>query len=465
MQQLLMTLFECSFSMSIISLAYMAAMPFLSKRYAAKWLYYGWLALVTGWIFPFRSILKTVLLSARLPIVQIIPAEYFNPGKLFAANINNKTGAVFTLSPWKLGTCVWIVGMIGITAYHIWRHKRFWETIHRWSEDVRNLQILDILIALKKEMNIKTRIDLKTCPCIGSPMMIGFFRPTILLPAIKFNYGDLTYILRHELVHFKRKDLWYKTSILLVTIIHWFNPIVYLMAKAVAVQCEISCDEQLLKGATPQQRQEYGKIIIDTIANAVRDRLKYRPTLSTSFYGGKKSIETRISSIMDTSKKRVGIIVVCIILIAIIGMGSIFAFDSSGKSEDTGMQGGGTKIPPHFEYGEGNTITGALADFGFLEYDEAEQVHRFNGKWVRTVYDYFIWNGEQFWELSSIPGSYSGEPIDLKIIRNPKTNAIEKLKEMSKLETREAWNYRPDWFEKVLDGSEGSNAHILRLDP
>ena len=88
MQQLLMTLFECSFSMSIISLAYMAAMPFLSKRYAAKWLYYGWLALVTGWIFPFRSILKTVLLSARLPIVQIIPAEYFNPGKLFAANIN-----------------------------------------------------------------------------------------------------------------------------------------------------------------------------------------------------------------------------------------------------------------------------------------------------------------------------------------------------------------------------------------
>ena len=110
-------------------------------------------------------------------------------------------------------------------------------------------------------------------------------------------------------------------------------------------------------------------------------------------------------------------------------------------------------------------MTGALADFGFLEYDEAEQVHRFNGKWVRTVYDYFIWNGEQFWELSSIPGSYSGEPIDLKIIRNPKTNVIEKLKEMSKLETREALNYRPDWFEKVLDGSEGSNTYILQLDP
>ncbi len=47
MQQLLITLFECSFPMSIISLAYMTATPFLSKRYAAKWLYYGWLASVT----------------------------------------------------------------------------------------------------------------------------------------------------------------------------------------------------------------------------------------------------------------------------------------------------------------------------------------------------------------------------------------------------------------------------------
>ncbi len=76
-----------------------------------------------------------------------------------------------------------------------------------------------------------------------------------------------------------------------------------------------------------------------------------------------------------------------------------------------------------------------------------------------------LWNGEQFWELSSIPGSYSGDPIDLKIIRNPKTNAIEKLEEMSKSETKEALNYRPDWFEKVLDGSEDLNTHILQLAP
>ena len=358
MQQLLMTLFECSFFMSIISLAYMTVMPFLSKRYAAKWLYYGWLALVAGWVFPFKTIFKAIPPSAGAPIVQIIPPGNINPGGLLAANINNKTGAVFTLSLWKLGICVWIVGMIGITVYHIRRHKRFLETVHRWSEDVGNPQLLNILTALKKEMNIKTPIGLKTCPCIGSPMMIGFFRPAILLPAIKFNYGDLTYILKHELVHFKRKDLWYKTLILLATVIHWFNPIVYLMAKAVAVQCEISCDEQLLKGATPQQRQQYGKIIIDTIANTVRDRLRYRPTLSTSFYGGKKSIEARISSITDTSKKRVGTIVVCIILIAIIGMGSIFAFDSPGKSEDTGTPDGGTKFL-YFEYGEGNTVTGA----------------------------------------------------------------------------------------------------------
>lgn len=84
-----------------------------------------------------------------------------------------------------------------------------------------------------------------------------------------------------------------------------------------------------------------------------------------------------------------------------------------------------------------------LADLGFLEYDENEHVHRFNGKWVRTINDRFIWNGERYGGLSSILGNYSGNPVDIKIIRNPATNAIEKVVEMSEEETHRALNYRP----------------------
>lgn len=77
-------------------------------------------------------------------------------------------------------------------------------------------------------------------------MLVGFFHPAILLPPVKFAGDELSLILKHELIHFKRHDLWYKALILEATALHWFNPVVYLMAKAAAVQCEISCDALVL---------------------------------------------------------------------------------------------------------------------------------------------------------------------------------------------------------------------------
>ena len=152
-------------------------------------------------------------------------------------------------------------------------------------------------------------------------MLVGFFRPAILLPPIKIANDELSLILKHELIHFKRHDLWYKALILAATILHWFNPVVYLMAKATSVQCEISCDALVLQGADFQQRKQYG----ETIIGVVRNGAKLRTALSTDFYGGKKGMKNRISSIMDTTKKKAGFVILCVVLVAIIGTGVALA--------------------------------------------------------------------------------------------------------------------------------------------
>jgi beta-lactamase regulating signal transducer with metallopeptidase domain len=106
--------------------------------------------------------------------------------------------------------------------------------------------------------------------------------------------------------------------ILTATSFHWFNPVVYLMAKAAAEQCEISCDALVLHNADHQQRIQYGEIII-TVA---RNGAKLRTALSSNFYGGKKGLKNRISSIMDLKGKKNGVYILCVALVGIIWIGS-----------------------------------------------------------------------------------------------------------------------------------------------
>lgn len=329
MQTFLRTLLECSVAMSVISLAYMALMPLLSRRYTAKWRYYVWLVIVIGWILPFRPHLDAALLPVKMPAIQVMPVEHMSRGEPLMIVANETSSAAPTTLWWAIAG-VWFIGVIGIIAYHAWRHWRFVKMASRWSEDVTNSQTLGVLHALKAEMNVATHVGLKTCPGITSPMLIGFLRPVVLLPSAKIASDELALILRHELVHLKRNDLWYKALVLLATAVHWFNPVVYIMAKAIAAQCEISCDELVLQGTSFQQRKQYG----ETIIGVVRNGAKLQTALSTNFYGGKKGMKTRIFSIMDTTKKKAGITILGVALLAIIGTGMVFAANAPNVAND-----------------------------------------------------------------------------------------------------------------------------------
>jgi hypothetical protein len=155
-----------------------------------------------------------------------------------------------------------------------------------------------------------------------------------LLPPVKIADDELSLILKHELIHLKRYDLWYKALFLTATVLHWFNPVVYLMAKSVAVQCEISCDALVLQGADFQQRKQYGEAIIGIVKNGA----KLRTALSTDFYGGKKGMKNRISSIMDTSKKKAGFVILCVVLFAIIGTGVALAVINNENGDNSTIE-------------------------------------------------------------------------------------------------------------------------------
>lgn len=316
----LTNLLECSVAMSVISLLYLIALPLLSKRYSAKWLYYIWLVVVIGFIFPFRPHIYANIIPYQIPKIQVIHAQYISVARPLNI-VFSETSRASSISLWWVIGSIWAICAVGNIAYNTWKHGHFLKMVNRWSENFTNPGILDVLDTLKTEMKIRTYVGLKTCPVITSPMMVGFSHPTILLPSIKIDSEELTFILKHELVHLKRKDLWHKALVLVATAIHWFNPVVYLMAKAIAMQCEISCDEQLAEELSLHQREQY----CETLIGVVRNGVMIQTELSTNFYREGNFIKTRIFRIMDESKKKTGIAALCIILIAIMGSRVTFA--------------------------------------------------------------------------------------------------------------------------------------------
>lgn len=440
MQVFLTTLLKCSVAMSVISLAYMIAMPFLSKRYTAKWRYYVWLVITIGWILPFRPHLDAALLPVKMPAIQFMPVEHMGTGELLMV-VANETSRTSSTTLWWAIVGIWVIGVVGMIVYYAWRHWRFIKIVSRWSEDVTHSQILGILDTLKAEMEITTHVGLKTCPGIISPMMIGFFRPVVLLPSTKIASDELAFILRHELVHLKRNDLWYKALVLLATAIHWFNPVVYIMAKAIAVQCEISCDELILKGTNLQQRKQYGKAIIETVRNGA----KLQTMLSTNFYGGKKDMKTRIFSIMDTTKKKAGITILCVALISIMGMGIAFASSSPKEIVETINTTNGELDESLFDISltgveTSNKATSNMGNYSeFLtEVENDPAKYYYNDCWVRSLYDENNQNGKSIIYFNAMEDKdvVGKTAIYLKSIRNKETNEIEKLVEMSE---DEAW--------------------------
>jgi beta-lactamase regulating signal transducer with metallopeptidase domain len=424
MQNLMILLLTCSVTTSALALLYMASTPFLAKRYSEKGRYYTWLIIVIGLIIPFRPSWDNPIIRVDIPSETVAPI--FQSGNVIQAGSGTQMGnealadtpavienAAPYLAPhniswvwtwWQIVTFVWFAGAIIFLAYHIIKHYHFVKTARRWSENVTDEQALALFQYLKDEMGITKRIELCVCSCVSSPMIIGFVNPIIFLPTDKLVRDELRYILKHELVHHKRKDLLYKYLVLAATTIHWFNPVVYLMAKTIANICEASCDAEVVRGTDVDTRQSYSEIII----GVAKYQSKLKTVLSTNFYGGKKGMKNRISSIMDTRKKKMGLAIMCMALIVTLGTGIVFAanareaehnYDAVTRQYNNTFNAVATKDAESYNGANGQlgditpeqyaSIFDLYKEYG-LTYDKTSNSLYYKGELVRYFEDKFL---------------------------------------------------------------------------
>ena len=163
---------------------------------------------------------------------------------------------------------VWLAAAFGIFVRKLTAYQSFVRFVNAGATPVCDVGMLDDLARIAREAGVKRPVELLVNPLVSSPLLIGCFRPCIVLRTADLSAADYRYTLLHELTHVRRRDLLYKWLVQTALCLHWFNPLVYVMSRELTRACEFSCDEAVLERIGADHAPDYGSTLLKAMAAA-----------------------------------------------------------------------------------------------------------------------------------------------------------------------------------------------------
>ncbi len=243
-----------------------------------------------------------------------------------------------SLPPMTIAGIVWLTGAVGFAGWHLLAYLVCAAPITRTLAEP-DASARRIFASLCRKYGIRRPPRLRISPAVRSPMLYGYVRPTVVLPAVSLTANQTVAILAHELTHFRRRDLWGKLACVTGCALHWFNPAVHLAAARCQAEMELSCDESVLAGLDEEARRSYGNVMLDLLRFSACSRQTM--PLTTQFPPKKRALRERFVNIMDMSKKKRGIAVILAAALLSSLSGLVFAYDTaplSPEEEETAIR-------------------------------------------------------------------------------------------------------------------------------
>ena len=123
----------------------------------------------------------------------------------------------------------------------------------------------------------------------------------------------------HELSHYKRKDSLFNYVLLIITVIHWFNPFVWIFFKKIRQDIELATDEMVLEKLQKNEKKEYGMTLINSLQIFQEEPYTAKLLCVTD---DNKNMERRIKMVKlsEKFKKNKSLIAIISIIIIIVGI-------------------------------------------------------------------------------------------------------------------------------------------------
>jgi len=347
-----------SLSGSIIATVLFILKPFVRNRLPKSTQYYLWFVVLLALLIPIPQI--AVLSSAQTPTITAIPVITATPAiptisetvTRFAitqgeqaerlqgiAHLANTNTAAYMQQRSTIESpltflmthfvTIYPFGVLFFSIWYIANYLFFIKTYRR-----HNIAAQAEHQYMLTQMCKGRKLRLYHNPLATTPMLMGLFRPIIILPKNEYTTEQLQAIFAHELTHLRRKDIFVKWLMLLASALHWFNPLVWLIRREIDRTCELSCDEAVIRNLSTADKQVYGNTLIEVSANTKVTRAVASVTMSEE----KKNLKERLGAIMKSKRRTRTATMFSILLLLLAACSAVALGVGSGEENGNGTR-------------------------------------------------------------------------------------------------------------------------------
>ena len=289
--------------------------------------------------------------------------------------VDNRDNADDSLQTFRVLSIAWLLGMAGFMGYHAFSYLRMRNRIHRTDSGVR-------------------QVEPGICEIDGGHLsfVMGLMHPVIYLSS-GLDPESRKVVLCHERVHLQRRDYLFKPAALLICCVHWFNPLVWLAFYLMNMDCEMSCDEKVVKLLGEESKKIYSYTLLEEASGGEWKRYRGGSICALLSFG-EDHVKNRIRHVLDYRKPPfwvlVGAVAVLVILVVCLCSNPGGGTDAVNADNDTETGADATDMTgTSDETAEGDLTAGEV------DYEAAKT------EWL-TVFEQGIHSREEFSALFDV---------------------------------------------------------------
>lgn len=369
----LISLWNVSVQCSVGILLIFAVSPLLQKKHTVFWRYCLWIALAVRLVFPFDISLPAI--AVEIPLFlnetgeQSVLLEGFgkggheetlNPGEEKTTNQKQQEESQIDIAPHRAQTSDVLKKPVrtgnvtenseqsfGVQRTSTVPHKAaYLQQAYRlaaivWATGAAAFFLWQVICYImfcqsieKTKQYVVKRESLTVCrsPIVGVPMLIGFWKPQIILADRDYTKTQLDFILSHEMAHYKRKDLWAKLLFAAAKTVHWFNPFIYWMQRQAAADIELLCDSDVVKIFSKEEKKQYGQALLDCASSYKKGRIFFG---ASGFTREAKNLKNRFANLLAPNKRKNGAPAAFLGVFALLSSSLLIACTAPGLTGDS----------------------------------------------------------------------------------------------------------------------------------
>jgi beta-lactamase regulating signal transducer with metallopeptidase domain len=327
--EVLTRLLEITIYAAILFLAVAAVKKIFGSRMSPRMHYMIWFILLLRLCVPFTidSGIRLVVLPAQLPAGAPIAAEAgredptaLSPAFRYDANTpaaapqtpsadvsgqpqSGKTGQntinifreIASVKWTDVLLAVWVLGMLLQALWTLRTAFRMNRFIH-----CRGIapppRVTALLEKCRAELGIKRGIPMCLMPDITTPALTIGFNPRMVLPAgmaEAMTDEQLSFAIKHELMHYRRKDHIAGMVLRMLEAVYWFNPFVWLMSRCMLSDMETACDSDVVKALGKQAKKQYVLTLLGMFSQEKAPQF----LLGMALHSSEKAAEKRVRGV------------------------------------------------------------------------------------------------------------------------------------------------------------------------